>query len=89
VRAPTENANSAWTPIAASWLTWGVVPKETPMLELGFLGLLVLALDIYAIFQVMMSRASPLAKVLWTLLILLMPVLGFVIWLIFGPRAPR
>jgi len=59
------------------------------MLELGFLGLLVLALNIYAIFQVMMSRASGLAKVLWTLLILIMPVLGFILWLIFGPRERR
>ncbi len=59
------------------------------MLELGFFGLLLLALNIYAIFQVMNSHASGLAKVLWTLLILLMPVLGFILWLIFGPRDQR
>lgn len=59
------------------------------MLEIGFFGLLVLALDIYAIFQVMNARASGTAKVLWTLLILIMPVLGFLLWLLFGPRDRR
>lgn len=59
------------------------------MLELGFFGLLLLALNIYAIFQVMNSRASGLGKVLWTLLILIMPVLGFILWLLFGPRDRR
>jgi len=59
------------------------------MLELGLIGLIVLALNIYAIFQTMLSNASGLAKVLWTLLILLMPVLGFILWLIFGPRDAR
>ncbi len=58
-------------------------------MEYGLLGLIVLALDIYAIFQVMTSRASGLAKVLWTLLILVLPVLGFIIWLLAGPRQNR
>lgn len=59
------------------------------MLEIGFFALVILAIDIYAIFQVMNSRASGLAKVLWTLLILLMPLLGLIIWAIFGPRDAR
>ncbi|QPM92063.1 PLDc N-terminal domain-containing protein [Pseudooceanicola algae] len=56
-------------------------------MEFGILGLIVLVLDIYAIFQVLTSSASVLSKVLWTLLILVLPVLGFIIWLLAGPRA--
>ena len=56
-------------------------------MEYGLLGLLVLAADIYAIYQVLTSGASALAKVLWTLLIIVLPVVGFIIWLIAGPRS--
>ncbi|HSK40556.1 MAG TPA: PLD nuclease N-terminal domain-containing protein [Arenibaculum sp.] len=50
------------------------------------LGLIVLILDIWAIVNIVGSSSSILAKVLWTLLILVLPVVGFVIWLIAGPR---
>ena len=55
----------------------------------GLFGLLVLIADIWAIVNVLTSRSSTGAKVLWTLLILLLPVLGFIIWLVAGPRAPK
>ena len=50
------------------------------------LGLIVLVLDIYAIYQVLTSAASTLAKVVWTVAIILLPVLGFIAWLIAGPK---
>jgi len=59
--------------------------KEHKM-EYGILGLLILIADIYAIFQVFSSRVSGLAKILWTLVIVVFPVVGFIIWLIAGPR---
>ena len=52
----------------------------------GLVGLIILALDIWAIINVFKSGASTGAKVLWILLILLMPVLGLIIWAIAGPR---
>ncbi|WDU63784.1 PLDc N-terminal domain-containing protein [Pseudomonas poae] len=52
----------------------------------GLVGLIILALDIWAIFNVFKSGASTGAKVLWILLILLLPVLGLIIWAIAGPR---
>jgi len=52
----------------------------------SMVGLLVLALDIWAIINVFKSGASTGAKVLWILLILLLPVLGLIIWAIAGPR---
>lgn len=55
-------------------------------MEYGILGLIILIADIYAIYQVLTSSASTLAKIVWTLLILLLPVVGLIIWLIAGPR---
>lgn len=55
-------------------------------MEYGLLGLIVLIADIYAIYKIITSGASTAAKVVWTLVILLLPVLGFIAWLIFGPK---
>ena len=58
------------------------------MLEVGGLfGLIILALDIWAIVSIIGSSVSTGKKVLWTLLVLVLPVLGFIIWLIAGPRS--
>ena len=55
-------------------------------MEYGIIGLLVLIADLYAIYQVLTSSASTGAKVIWTLVILLLPILGFLAWLVAGPR---
>lgn len=55
-------------------------------MEYGILGLLVLILDIYAVIKILGSGASTGAKILWTLGILIFPVVGFIVWLIAGPR---
>lgn len=55
-------------------------------MEYGLLGLIVLLADLYAIYQVLTSRASGLAKIIWTIVIIALPVLGLLIWLIAGPR---
>jgi hypothetical protein len=47
----------------------------------------VLVLDIWAIVSIVGSSAGVGAKVLWVLLVILLPVLGFILWLFFGPRA--
>ena len=52
----------------------------------GLVGLIILALDIWAIINVLKSSASTGMKIVWTLLILLLPVLGLIIWAIAGPR---
>jgi hypothetical protein len=52
----------------------------------GFFGLLLLILDIYAIIKTVQSHASTLGKVLWVVLILLLPLLGFILWLLLGPK---
>jgi Phospholipase_D-nuclease N-terminal len=50
-------------------------------------GIIVLILDIWAIVNVFGSSASTGAKVLWVLLILILPVVGFIIWYFAGPRS--
>jgi hypothetical protein len=50
-------------------------------------GILVLILDIWAIASVFSSSVSTGAKVLWILLVLILPVLGFIIWFFAGPRS--
>lgn len=49
-------------------------------------GFLVLILDIWAIISVATSSATIVAKVIWVLLIAFLPIVGFVIWLLAGPR---
>jgi len=53
----------------------------------GFFGLLILIADVWAAVNVFQSRKSTGMKVLWIVLIVLLPLLGFILWLIFGPRS--
>lgn len=52
----------------------------------GIFGLLILIADIYAIIKVVGSGASTGVKVIWVVVILLLPLLGFLLWLFFGPK---
>lgn len=55
-------------------------------MQYGILGFIILVADLYAIYQVLTSRASGLAKIIWTLIILALPVIGLLIWFFAGPR---
>jgi hypothetical protein len=55
----------------------------------GIGGFILLALDLWAIISVIGSGASTGSKVVWVLVILFLPLVGFIAWLIFGPRASR
>jgi len=52
----------------------------------GLWGLLILAADIWAIINIFQSPETNGKKVLWTLLVLLLPVLGVILWFFLGPR---
>lgn len=56
-------------------------------MKFGIFGLLVLIADLYALYQVFTSSEGTGAKVAWTVAILVLPVLGFLAWLAFGPRS--
>ncbi|MFK8043063.1 PLDc N-terminal domain-containing protein [Congregibacter brevis] len=53
----------------------------------GVIGLLILIADIWAIVNIMSASVSVGSKVLWILIVLLLPVVGLLIWLFAGPRA--
>ncbi len=53
----------------------------------GFFGLVLLVLNIWAIISIVNSGAGTGAKVVWVLVILFLPFLGFIAWLIFGPKS--
>ena len=52
----------------------------------GILGLLILAGDIWAIINVIQSSASNGKKLVWILVVLLLPLLGLILWFLLGPR---
>jgi Phospholipase_D-nuclease N-terminal len=52
----------------------------------GILGLVVLLLDIWAIVNVVKSNATTGSKILWVLIILVLPVIGLLLWWLMGPR---
>jgi len=52
----------------------------------GLFGLLVLIGDVWAIINIVQSRVSTGAKVIWVVLVLLLPLLGLIVWLFAGPR---
>ncbi|WP_306031390.1 PLD nuclease N-terminal domain-containing protein [Stappia sp. MMSF_3263] len=54
----------------------------------GLLGLIILVLDVYAIVKTVGSGSSTGSKVIWVVLILLLPVIGFLLWLVAGPARP-
>jgi hypothetical protein len=52
----------------------------------GLLGLIILVLDIWALVRVLGSGASTGSKVLWVVVILLLPVVGLILWALMGPK---
>ena len=55
----------------------------------GTWGLLVLIADVWAIVNIFQSSASTGRKVLWTVLVVLLPVLGFILWFFLGPKSGK
>lgn len=55
----------------------------------GILGFIWLLIIIWAVVKVAQSRASSLARLIWILLLLFVPLLGFILWLIIGPKSRR
>ena len=55
----------------------------------GLWGLIVLVLDVWAIVTILQSNADTGRKVLWVVLVLLLPVIGVVIWYFAGPRTAK
>ena len=52
----------------------------------GLFGLIVLIADVWAIVNVFQSGVDTGKKVLWTVLVIILPVLGFILWYFMGPK---
>jgi hypothetical protein len=55
----------------------------------GLWGLIVLIADVWAIVNILQSGKSTGDKVIWTVVVLVLPLLGFILWFFFGPRTGR
>ena len=55
----------------------------------GLWGLIVLIADIWAIVNIFQSAADTGRKVLWTVIVILLPVAGFILWYFLGPKTGR
>ena len=55
----------------------------------GIFGILILIADIWAILNIAQSGATMGKKVLWIVLVLLLPLLGLIIWYLAGPRSGK
>ncbi|MFT7218831.1 MAG: hypothetical protein ACI8Z1_000443 [Candidatus Azotimanducaceae bacterium] len=51
----------------------------------GIGGLILLIANIWAIIKTIQSSASTGKKVIWVVLIMLLPIVGLILWLLFGP----
>lgn len=60
------------------------------MLELtGLFGILLLIADVWAILRTFESSASTIKKAIWSVVIFALPLLGLILWLLFGPKDRR
>jgi len=51
----------------------------------GIGGLIILIADIYAIVMILQSSAPRFQKLVWALVVFLLPLIGLVIWYVAGP----
>jgi hypothetical protein len=51
----------------------------------GIGGLIILIADIYAIVMIVQSSAKSIEKLLWALVVILLPLVGLIIWYLLGP----
>ncbi|PTX57763.1 phospholipase D-like protein [Litoreibacter ponti] len=55
----------------------------------GLLGLIVFALDVWAIASIFSAKVETGQKVLWIALVLILPLIGFIIWYFAGPKPAK
>ncbi|MGF1571988.1 MAG: PLDc N-terminal domain-containing protein [Sumerlaeia bacterium] len=53
---------------------------------MSILGLIHLILFIYAIIKIVQSSASLVAKIVWSLIVFIFPLVGLIVWFFIGPK---
>jgi len=51
----------------------------------GIGGLIILIADIFAIVMILQSSAKSIEKLIWSLVVFLLPLIGLIIWYFAGP----
>jgi hypothetical protein len=51
----------------------------------GIGGLIILIADIYAIVMILQSAEQSIKKLMWALVVVLLPLIGLIIWYVAGP----
>jgi hypothetical protein len=57
--------------------------------DLGFWSLVHLILLVYAAIQILNSSADTMKKILWIVIVALLPVVGLIVWFFIGPGTPK
>ncbi|MGK2905189.1 MAG: PLD nuclease N-terminal domain-containing protein [Desulfuromonadales bacterium] len=52
----------------------------------AIIGIIILIADVWAIVQTVQSSVTAGNKILWVLIIFLLPVLGLILWFFLGPK---
>jgi hypothetical protein len=55
----------------------------------GITGEIILILDVWALVNILQSGGDTGNKVLWVVLVVLLPVVGFILWLLLGPKTRK
>jgi hypothetical protein len=55
----------------------------------GIFGLIVLIADVWAIVNIAQSAADTGKKVLWIVVVLVLPILGVILWYFLGPKSGK
>ncbi len=53
----------------------------------GIFGILILIGDIWAILNIFQSSVATAQKLIWIVVVVLLPLLGLILWFFLGPRA--
>ena len=57
--------------------------------DFGILGLIHLAVWVYAVIQIFGSSAKTEIKLLWIVIVAVLPLVGLIIWSFMGPGSPK
>jgi hypothetical protein len=52
-------------------------------------GILVLIGDIWALINILQSSAANDKKILWVIVVVLLPLIGLILWFFLGPKSGR
>ena len=53
----------------------------------GLFGIIIFVLDIYAIVRIINSRATTGMKIVWVLVVAILPLVGLIAWYFAGPKS--